>query len=100
MAAYHLFISYGGIHLGRHRSSHQSIPLKDIDHHIALKQITQPLYAQPYRYAYFQKFEIENKFRRCLIWELFDWHQLILISSAVSEKKSLAHDYSVLTIEY
>ena len=97
-----LSISYGGIQLDRHRSSHQSIVLKDIDHHITLKQSTQPIYARPSRYAYFQKVEIKKNFRRCLIWESFDWHQLILISSAISKKKkkSLAYDYSVLTIEY
>ena len=30
-------------------------PLRDIDHHILLKEGTQPINVQPYRYAYFKK---------------------------------------------
>ncbi|KAL5570065.1 hypothetical protein UlMin_026640 [Ulmus minor] len=36
-------------------------PLRDIDHHIPLKDDTQPINVRPYRYAYFQKAEIEKQ---------------------------------------
>ena len=35
--------------------------LRDIDHHILLKEVTQPINVQPYRYAYFQKIEIKKQ---------------------------------------
>ena len=36
-------------------------PLREIDHHIPLKEGTQPINVRPYRYAYFQKAEIEKQ---------------------------------------
>lgn len=40
-------------------------PTREIDHHINLKEGTEPINVRPYRYAYFQKAEIENKFMTC-----------------------------------
>ena len=36
------------------------LPLQDIDHHIPLKEGTQPINVRPYKYANFQKAEIEK----------------------------------------
>lgn len=41
-------------------------PLRDIDHHIPLKEGTQPINVRPYRYAYFQKAEIEKQVHEML----------------------------------
>ncbi|KAH9802372.1 hypothetical protein KPL71_001357 [Citrus sinensis] len=41
-------------------------PLREIDHHIPLKKGTQPINVRPYRYAYFQKAEIEKQVRTML----------------------------------
>ncbi|KAL5565238.1 hypothetical protein UlMin_028402 [Ulmus minor] len=41
-------------------------PLRDIDHHIPLKDGTQPINVRPYRYAYFQKAEIEKQVQEML----------------------------------
>ena len=41
-------------------------PLRDIDHHIPLKEGTQPINVQPYIYAYFQKAEIERQVEEML----------------------------------
>ena len=36
-------------------------PLREIDHHIPLKEETQPINVRPCRYAYFQKEKIEKQ---------------------------------------
>ncbi|RVW31621.1 Transposon Tf2-11 polyprotein [Vitis vinifera] len=41
-------------------------PLREIDHHIPLKEGTQPINVRPYRYAYFQKAEIEKQVQAML----------------------------------
>ena len=41
-------------------------PLREIDHHIPLKEGTQPINVRPYRYAYFQKEEIEKQVQAML----------------------------------
>ncbi|RVW67435.1 Retrovirus-related Pol polyprotein from transposon 17.6 [Vitis vinifera] len=41
-------------------------PLREIDHHISLKEGTQPINVRPYRYAYFQKAEIEKQVQAML----------------------------------
>ena len=46
-------------------------PTREIDHHITLKEGAEPINVRPYRYAYFQKAEIENKYMRCWILGLF-----------------------------
>jgi hypothetical protein len=35
-------------------------PVREIDHNITLKEGTKPVNVRPYRYAYFQKAEIEK----------------------------------------
>jgi hypothetical protein len=41
-------------------------PLREIDHHIPLKEGTQPINVRPYRYAHFQKEEIEKQVQAML----------------------------------
>ncbi|KAH9780314.1 hypothetical protein KPL71_008031 [Citrus sinensis] len=41
-------------------------PLREIDHHIPLKEGTQPINVRSYRYAYFQKAEIEKQVQAML----------------------------------
>ena len=36
-------------------------PIREVDHHIILQEGTTPINVRPYRYAYFQKAEIEKK---------------------------------------
>lgn len=36
-------------------------PTREVDHHILLKEGTEPINVRPYRYAYFQKVEIEKQ---------------------------------------
>ena len=40
-------------------------PAREIDHRITLKEGTEPVNVRPYRYAYFQKAELKNKFVTC-----------------------------------
>ena len=41
-------------------------PVREIDHKIPLKDGTEAINVRPYRYAYFQKTEIENQVRDML----------------------------------
>jgi hypothetical protein len=41
-------------------------PPRDIDHHINLKEGTEPINVRPYRYAHFQKTEIEKQVNEML----------------------------------
>ena len=41
-------------------------PLREINHHIPLKEGTQPINVRPYRYAYFHKVEIEKQVQAML----------------------------------
>ncbi|CAL9231367.1 unnamed protein product, partial [Arabidopsis halleri] len=41
-------------------------PRRDIEHHIALKEGSDPVNARPYRYAHFQKEEIERQVQSML----------------------------------
>lgn len=36
-------------------------PSREVDHHIHLKEDTEPVNVKPYRYAYFQKAKIEKQ---------------------------------------
>ena len=53
---------------------------REIDHHINLKEGTEPINVRPYRYAYFQKAEIEK--------QVHDMLKLGLIRSSTSPLSS------------
>ena len=55
-------------------------PTRDIDHQIILKKGTEPINVRPYRYAYFQKAEIEKQVQ--------DMLKLGLIKSSTSSFSS------------
>jgi hypothetical protein len=40
-------------------------PTREVDHHIILQEGTAPINVRPYRYAYFQKAEIEKQVHAC-----------------------------------
>jgi hypothetical protein len=41
-------------------------PVKEVEHFIPLKEETEPINVRPYRYAYFQKEEIEKQVQEML----------------------------------
>ena len=47
-------------------------PLRDIDHHIPPKKSTPPIHVRSYRYAYFQKADIEKLVLEMLNMESFE----------------------------
>ena len=51
-------------------------PTREVDHHIILQEGTAPINVRPYRYAYFQKAEIEK--------QVHDMLKLGLIKSSTS----------------
>jgi hypothetical protein len=59
-----------------HQEPQQLPPQREIDHHINLKEGTEPINVRPYRYAYFQKAEIEK--------QVHDMLKLGLIRSSTS----------------
>ena len=75
-------------------------PQREIDHHINLKEGSEPINVRPYKYAYFQKAEIEKK--------VHDMLKLGLIRSSTSsfsspvllvKKKKMELGVFVLTIK-
>ncbi|KAJ8749838.1 hypothetical protein K2173_013241 [Erythroxylum novogranatense] len=71
-----------------YQQPNQLPPEREINHHINLKEGTDPINVRPYRYAYFQKAEIEK--------QVHDMLQLALIRASTNGSWRFCTDYRAL----
>ena len=64
-------------------------PTREIDHRITLKEKAEPINVRLYRYAYFQKAEIENKYMRYWILGLFSQAPILFLYQYCLLKKKI-----------
>ena len=75
-------------------------PMREIDHHITLKERAESINVRPYRYAYFQKAEIEKQVHEMLNSELIQPSTSPFSSPVLLVKKKMAIGGSALITDH